>query len=270
MHPVRLFGAPLAVMFTAVTLAVGGVASEPVGAAPPVRAWLLDGDQSPLLLAVADEETIHRELVTRVQALLSLFGYKPGSTDGVAGPQTRAAIRAFQEDNGLKPDGLITLSLLRRLDAMAGGESPARASLPDAPDLGVSRAAIQALFEGPEFGFVFTDAAPAGGHPRIIGKAPNRLAHLELVGTPQVLREASILLGMPREQPDAVAQNAVYMLSLIKTIVPDWPQATEWVNENVERAMTEGQASIVWNNKKITLLGIADVGALAVSVKSIR
>lgn len=269
MRLVGFLAAPLAAL-ALVALAAGGTPDHWASAAPLVGLRAPDTGAGAAIPIAEDEETTHRELVARVQVLLALFGYDPGSTDGVAGPQTRAAIRAFQQDNGMKPDGLITLPLLRRLDAKVAGEAPARTEVQDAPDLGVSRAAIQALFEGPKFGFVFTESSPAGDLPRVIGRAPNRLANLELIGTPDALHEVSILLGMPKDHPDLVAQNAVYMLSLVRAIMPDWPQATEWVNENIERAMTDRQASIVWKNKKITLLGIPDVGALAVSIESIR
>jgi len=35
--------------------------------------------------------------------------------DGIIGPNTIAAIRAFQKSNGLTPDGYASLDLLKRL-----------------------------------------------------------------------------------------------------------------------------------------------------------
>ena len=40
--------------------------------------------------------------VEEIQRLLNLYGYKVGAPDGQLGPNTRYAIRAFQEDNNLK------------------------------------------------------------------------------------------------------------------------------------------------------------------------
>ena len=42
------------------------------------------------------------ERVAEVQKLLKLFDYKVGTPDGILGANTRDAIAAFQEDNGLK------------------------------------------------------------------------------------------------------------------------------------------------------------------------
>ncbi len=41
-----------------------------------------------------------------IQKALKKAGYYDGKLDGKVGPGTRDAIRAFQKDNGLKPDGV--------------------------------------------------------------------------------------------------------------------------------------------------------------------
>ena len=41
-----------------------------------------------------------------IQKALKKAGYYQGATDGKVGPGTRDAIRAFQKDNGMKPDGV--------------------------------------------------------------------------------------------------------------------------------------------------------------------
>jgi uncharacterized protein (TIGR02594 family) len=43
---------------------------------------------------------------TILQADLVAAGFDPGAIDGVAGPRTAAALRAFQEANGLRADGI--------------------------------------------------------------------------------------------------------------------------------------------------------------------
>ncbi len=50
---------------------------------------------------------------TRVaQSMLTAAGYHPGPVDGVLGPLTRAAIRAFQRDHELPTDGEISTAIL--------------------------------------------------------------------------------------------------------------------------------------------------------------
>lgn len=45
------------------------------------------------------------DFVRQVQARLHTAGFKPGTLDGVMGPQTREALRWFQNTNGLIPTG---------------------------------------------------------------------------------------------------------------------------------------------------------------------
>lgn len=70
------------------------------------------------------------EEVTRIQRMLSAVGYSPGPIDGVFGPQTTSAVKAFQSAKGLMPDGIVgpnTWALLLQLTA------PAPAFVPPLP-----------------------------------------------------------------------------------------------------------------------------------------
>jgi LysM repeat protein len=58
--------------------------------------------------------------VTGVQARLANLGYAPGRVDGVPGPCTADAIRAFQEAHGLEPTGRIDDALLAELERAHG------------------------------------------------------------------------------------------------------------------------------------------------------
>jgi hypothetical protein len=60
---------------------------------------------------------VDRASVSDLQARLKDLGYDPGPADGQLGPKTRAAIRAYQKDTGLKADGQVTASLLERIKA---------------------------------------------------------------------------------------------------------------------------------------------------------
>lgn len=50
--------------------------------------------------------------VARVQERLARSGYYEGSVDGVMGPRTRSAIRAYERRHGLPVDGVIDSQLL--------------------------------------------------------------------------------------------------------------------------------------------------------------
>ena len=65
--------------------------------------------------------TVDRQRVTQAQRDLARLGYDPGPADGRAGPQTRIALKAFQEASGFAPDGRLTDELRAALGAAAGG-----------------------------------------------------------------------------------------------------------------------------------------------------
>jgi membrane-bound lytic murein transglycosylase B len=61
------------------------------------------------------ERELSRTEKVELQERLTARGYPTGKTDGVIGPDTIAAIRAYQSREGLTPDGFATTTLLARL-----------------------------------------------------------------------------------------------------------------------------------------------------------
>ena len=59
--------------------------------------------------------------VRDIQTTLNARGYDAGPADGIAGPRTRAAIRAYQRDNGLAVDGQPTAALWQHMQRRADG-----------------------------------------------------------------------------------------------------------------------------------------------------
>ncbi len=58
-----------------------------------------------------------RRIFRAIQEDLATLGYDPGPADGIPGPRTRAAIRAFQRDQGLAVTGEASADLADRLFA---------------------------------------------------------------------------------------------------------------------------------------------------------
>ncbi len=56
-------------------------------------------------------------MVRRIQSGLASLGYDPGPADGIPGPRTRTAIRAFQDRQGLPVTGEVSASLDAALEA---------------------------------------------------------------------------------------------------------------------------------------------------------
>jgi len=83
----------------------------PGGAAPAGPAAAGQGD--PSLVRQGDTGPAVQE----IQARLAAMGLNPGSVDGVFGPQTAAAVVAFQRAAGLSTDGIVGPETLAKLRA---------------------------------------------------------------------------------------------------------------------------------------------------------
>lgn len=95
----KLMIGTVAALSLTVTVASSGVAQP----APPPNLANLD------INAVSD---LDRSSVARLQAALNQRGFDPGGIDGVAGPRTREAVRAFQDRYGMKATGVINNQML--------------------------------------------------------------------------------------------------------------------------------------------------------------
>ena len=62
-----------------------------------------------------NETALSRTQVAELQELLNSRGFDSGEPDGRVGSRTRAAVRAFQSEYGMIPDGHASLELLDQL-----------------------------------------------------------------------------------------------------------------------------------------------------------
>lgn len=62
-------------------------------------------------------EILATDEISKAQALLAALGYDVGPIDGILGPRSVAAIRAFQKDRHVEEDGKLTRPLYARLEA---------------------------------------------------------------------------------------------------------------------------------------------------------
>ena len=53
--------------------------------------------------------------VRNIQSRLSKWGYNPGAVDGIYGAKTEAAVKRFQRNNGLTPDGIAGPATLAKI-----------------------------------------------------------------------------------------------------------------------------------------------------------
>ena len=88
---------------TSYALGIAGLAKTFAGEVPVVRDW------------PRDDQPLGRSDIELMQEALTRQGYDTRGVDGVVGPATRRAIRAWQAANGLPADGYVEQTLLRRM-----------------------------------------------------------------------------------------------------------------------------------------------------------
>ncbi len=104
--------------FTPETVAEGGVSaararhdSREQGVVPVPA--VLNGGGSPG--AAEDEGISKQDLIRFIQNALTSLRYEPGPIDGKLGSRTASAIRSYQRDSNILPDGLPSFELLHHL-----------------------------------------------------------------------------------------------------------------------------------------------------------
>lgn len=60
--------------------------------------------------------------ILELQRALTKAGFNPGPIDGISGPKTRAAVRAFQQKHGLEADGIAGPKTMAKLFGLSGKE----------------------------------------------------------------------------------------------------------------------------------------------------
>jgi len=94
---------------TSYALAVAHLADRIAGAGPFVAAW------------PRDDRSLSRDETEELQRLLTRQGYDTQGTDGIVGPNTREAVRRWQADAGVRPDGYVSAHLLENVRSGVGG-----------------------------------------------------------------------------------------------------------------------------------------------------
>ena len=77
-------------------------------------------DGAPALGALPEEDPVSLKAIEEMQAKLNALGYDAGIPDGLVGPQTREAVRAYQAAEGMPADGYPTVELIERIRAEGG------------------------------------------------------------------------------------------------------------------------------------------------------
>ncbi|MBR2823827.1 MAG: peptidoglycan-binding protein [Clostridia bacterium] len=135
-------------------------------------------------MAASTGETLERgsegEAVRALQRRLKELGYLSGTVDGSYGIATEAAVIAFQQRNGLTPDGKAGTATLGRLyssEAIKNGGSPVSIGASAAPESGASAAVGQNTAGISSTGYVTLERDSAGEDVRRLQTELKRLGY---------------------------------------------------------------------------------------------
>jgi len=92
----------------------------------PVRAEIAfdrKPEGSPIRILITRQS--RQDITAGIQRLLNRLGYEAGPVDGLAGKATFAAVRKFQADHGMTPNGVMSPEFAKALYKAAGESEPA-------------------------------------------------------------------------------------------------------------------------------------------------
>lgn len=144
--------------------------------------------------------------------------------------------------------------------------SPTSEELPKIKGLGVSRYAIQSIFEDPAVGFVFETALPVDGLPRVIGSVKNKIATIELIGPSEDVYKAYMMVGIPNDSNDVVALNFIRLAALMKHAIPTWEEGISWLTDSLDRLKVEEEVQTTYDHLIITLTFFRSMGIMTLSI----
>lgn len=101
----------------------GAAAAEPGGGVRPAQPG---ASQSLLAWGAGYEQVAGSRRVRALQSALRRLKHDPGPIDGLFGPRTEAAVRAFQQSRGLVVDGIVGPATVRALGRQGSTEAAAR------------------------------------------------------------------------------------------------------------------------------------------------
>jgi len=181
-------------------------------------------------------------------------------------------VQPAQSTTTARPEDAIAPSPVQIASPVAIAPTPS-APVPSAPStvagIGVSRQKIQTVFEKPEVGFSFEPSSMVDGQPRVMGKSANELAIVELIGVPSELTSATIIVGIPNDNPRVREQNALFTVAFIKLAAPEWAEGSDWLSEQLRvlANSSTNEATTVFGDNRAKLTFLRESSLLFLSIK---
>ena len=157
----------------------------------------------------------------------------------------------------------------KRKEAVAKKEREEAASAlikepPRPKGIGVSRHAIQSIFEKPELGFTFDSSHLEDGRPRVTGSS--ELALIELIGPPEDISSAYMMVFLPNDSPNEVTTNLLRLGAFMSHAVPTWKEGVSWLTDNLKRVIAQEEVQTTHGHLVITLKHYSSMGNITLKI----
>lgn len=129
------------------------------------------------------------------------------------------------------------------------------------PGLGVSVVVAREDFGG--MGYLFRDASPVDGQPRIMGERTGNI--VEFIGPPDDVTQATALVSLDRKN---MIDGAACLMLLVKVAAQDWPSARKWVFANLQRSK-RAEVTAKHEGRELSLRAHRELGILTLTVRAL-
>jgi|GEM_PF-2346155 len=131
---------------------------------------------------------------------------------------------------------------------------------------GLSRGEIKVLFEK-QYKFKFQESSQVNNQPRTMGKSPNGLALLELIGPLTNLTSVNLSITAVSDNQAANTQSVQYFISLLQNVLPSWTESSTWLSTGINSLLKDGQeVTTTMGNLKFSLSNVKELGLVSLII----
>lgn len=117
--------------------------------------------------------------------------------------------------------------------------------------------------------FTMEKVTPVKGEDRYMGQASNGLATLEIIGNKDNISQASLMIGIPSDEPSVLIENSAILLRFLKNAVPEWDDSNNWATSSMEKiaGSSNNEEEKIYGNKQINMSLIKELGIMTITIK---
>jgi len=121
--------------------------------------------------------------------------------------------------------------------------------------------------------FQMEKSTPVKGQDRYSGTATDGYTTLEIIGNKNNVSQATIMTGLPSDNPDQVMLNTMRMAVFVKNTISEFREANTatWVTNTITEIINSEKESksVIYGEKELTMSIYKSIGMIVVTVKPV-